>query len=108
MTQYSLANSTLSPKRYLCSPKTGVGILGVIVALTLRVDSTNAIIINVPADHTTIQAAINAAAVSGDEIVVGSGTYNEAINFSGKAINLRSSGGAAVTIMTALALPRPS
>jgi hypothetical protein len=50
----------------------------------------------VPADHATIQAAIDAAA-TGDEIVVAPGTYNELIDFSGKAITLRSSDGAAVT-----------
>ena len=46
--------------------------------------------INVPADHATIQAAINAAS-GGDEVVVNPGTYVEIINFNGKAITLRSS-----------------
>ena len=50
----------------------------------------------VPADHPTIQAAIDTA-VSGDEIVAMPGTYNELIDFSGKAIALRSSDGAAAT-----------
>ncbi len=45
--------------------------------------------INVPADHGTIQAAIDAAS-SGDEIVVAANTYNERINFKGKAITVRS------------------
>jgi hypothetical protein len=46
-------------------------------------------IIGVPGDHSTIQAAINAAA-DGDQIVVSPGTYVENINFGGKNIILRS------------------
>ena len=46
-------------------------------------------IINVPQEFSTIQAAINASC-PGDEIIVAPGTYNEAINFLGKAITLRS------------------
>ncbi|MEE9295673.1 MAG: right-handed parallel beta-helix repeat-containing protein [Phycisphaerae bacterium] len=55
--------------------------------------------INVPGDVATIQAAIDAAVSGVDEVVVAPGTYNEVINFLGKAITLRSSGGAAVTII---------
>jgi predicted outer membrane repeat protein len=44
----------------------------------------------------SIQAAINAAS-NGDQIEVAPGTYNEAINFNGKAVRLYSSGGANVT-----------
>ena len=66
----------------------------VLVAL-LAVSSAQADIINVgPGD--SIQAAI-VAAVDGDEIVVAPGTYFETINFIGKAVTLRSSGGAEVT-----------
>lgn len=43
-----------------------------------------------------IQAAINAANDT-DEIVVAPGVYNEVIDFLGKAVTLRSSGGAGVT-----------
>lgn len=43
--------------------------------------------IHVPADYSTIQAAINAAS-NGDTIVVAPGTYQENINFQGKAITL--------------------
>ncbi len=58
----------------------------------------NAVIINVPGDQPTIQAGIGVA-VNGDEVVVAPGTYFEAINFNGKAITLRSSDGADVTII---------
>ncbi len=50
---------------------------------------TNADIINVPGDQPTIQAGIDAA-FDGDEVVVAEGEYFENINFSGKAITVRS------------------
>lgn len=52
----------------------------------------------VPADHPTIQAAINAAS-SGDIIVVSAGTYTENIDFRGKAVTLESADGPAATII---------
>ncbi len=54
--------------------------------------------INVPADQPTIQAAINAAS-TGDTVLVAPGTYFENINFLGKAITVKSSGGNKVTII---------
>ena len=48
--------------------------------------------------HTTIQSAINDA-THGDEIIVFPASYLEKINFLGKAITLRSSDGADVTII---------
>ncbi len=45
--------------------------------------------IRVPADHPTIQGAIEAAC-DGDTIIVSPGTYCEIINFLGKAITVRS------------------
>ena len=53
--------------------------------------------IHVPGDFTTIQAAIDAAVSGADEVVVAPGTYIEAIDFVGKAITVRSSGGPDVT-----------
>lgn len=46
--------------------------------------------------YCTIQAAIDDLPAGG-EIIVAPGTYNETINFLGRAIHLHSSGGAAVT-----------
>ncbi|MBT8484083.1 MAG: hypothetical protein HKO59_02510 [Phycisphaerales bacterium] len=54
----------------------------------------------VPADHATIQAAIDAAN-DGDVVVVSPGTYPEMIDFDGKPITVRSTGGALVTTINA-------
>ena len=54
--------------------------------------------INVPQDQPTIQAGINAAK-QGDTVLVAPGTYVENINFMGKAITVKSSGGATTTII---------
>jgi len=57
-----------------------------------------AITINVPADKPTIQAGIDFA-VAGDIVQVAAGTYNERIDFKGKAITVRSAAGPATTII---------
>jgi hypothetical protein len=57
-----------------------------------------AAVINVPADQPTIQDAIDVAQ-NGDTVVVAPGTYSENINFSGKDITVKSSGGSKVTII---------
>ena len=54
--------------------------------------------IHVPADKTTIQAAIDAA-VNGDTVLVAAGTYKERIDFKGKNITVTSESGAAQTII---------
>jgi hypothetical protein len=55
-------------------------------------------IIHVPADQSTIQAAINAAATGGT-VLVSDGTYFEHIDFKGKAITVTSVHGAPFTIL---------
>jgi parallel beta-helix repeat protein len=55
-------------------------------------------VLQVPGDSATIQGAIDIA-VNGDEVVVAPGTYHEQIDFRGKAIVVRSSDGAASTII---------
>jgi serine protease len=54
--------------------------------------------IRVPADRATIQSAILAAS-TGDTILVSPGTYRERIDFSKKAVTLKSVSGPEVTII---------
>jgi hypothetical protein len=53
---------------------------------------------SVPGAYPTIQAAIDAAA-TGDTVMVGPGTYQENIDFMGKAITVTSAQGPSVTII---------
>ena len=57
----------------------------ILSALVLTIFSINSEIRNVPAQYTTLQAAINAA-INGDTVLVAPGTYFENINFRGKNI----------------------
>lgn len=54
--------------------------------------------LNVPSNYLTIQTAIDAS-VNGDIVMVAPGTYVENIDFKGKAIIVRSQGGADVTMI---------
>ncbi|MFO0793916.1 MAG: right-handed parallel beta-helix repeat-containing protein [Candidatus Brocadiaceae bacterium] len=54
--------------------------------------------LNVPGDYSTIQAAVDAAAL-GDLILVADGTYKENVDLMGKWITLRSVNGAEKTII---------
>ena len=62
--------------------------------------------INVPGDQPSIQAGIDAA-LAGDTVLVAPGTYLEKIDFTGKAITVESSGGAAVTTIDAFLFADP-
>jgi hypothetical protein len=56
--------------------------------------------LNVPsAAYPTVQSALNAADLAGDEIVVAAGTYTEALDLLGKAVVLRSASGPALTTL---------
>lgn len=75
-------------------------IVRVILLSSLMIIAVDAVAttINVPADQPTIQDAINVA-VNGDIVLVAPGTYAENINFLGKAIHVKSSQGAKVTVI---------
>ena len=60
--------------------------------LTLPLQAATITVADAGADHTSIQAAMDAAN-NGDEILVSPGTYLENIDFNGKAITLRSASG---------------
>ena len=76
-------------------------IMPLLAAAAASVLSTAAAdILHVPGDFPTIQEAIDAA-VDGDEVEVHPGTYNEAIDFLGKAITVYSTDGPDVTIIDA-------
>ncbi len=66
--------------------------------LSLSAHPTLAATINIPADYSTIQGAIDAA-VDGDLILAAPGAYLENIDFLGKAITLRSQGNPSETII---------
>lgn len=69
-------------------------VLAICLGSALAAQST----IKVPDDQPTIQAAIQVA-VNGDTVLVSPGTYPEQIDFLGKAIVVKSSGGATKTII---------
>ena len=68
------------------------------VFVLASLQQTQARIIHVPTEQSTIQAGINAS-VNGDTLLVAPGTYYEHINFYGKAILVKSEAGAESTII---------
>jgi len=78
-----------------------LAVIATIAAFMIPV-SLRAAVINVPASQSTIQAGVNAA-LSGDTVLVAPGTYTGTGNFNidsaGKNITIKSSGGAAGTII---------
>lgn len=79
---------------------TGPGMIALVAGL-MPLSLATADVLNVPADFPTIQIAINLASAD-DEIVVAPGTYFEDIDFLGKRLTLRSTGGPAVTTIDAI------
>jgi len=69
---------------------------GGILSVGLAAATASAATLPVPGTYPTIQSAIDAAS-AGDEVVVSPGTYIENIDLKGKAITVRSTGGADVT-----------
>jgi parallel beta-helix repeat protein len=65
-------------------------------------DGDGRVVLSVPAQFATIQSAIDAS-YPGDTIEVGPGLYPEGLNFGGRAIVVRSTGGPAVTVIDPLA-----
>jgi len=70
----------------------------VVFGLLANTVSTQATIINVPADQPTIQAGIDVAA-SGDTILVAAGTYTELISFPSFSMTVKSSAGPDLTFI---------
>jgi parallel beta-helix repeat protein len=61
-------------------------------------DGSGAVTRHVPSEYATIQSAIDAS-FDGDIVEVGPGTYAEGLNFGGREITVRSTAGAATTIV---------
>jgi hypothetical protein len=84
----------------------GVGSARVVLAMTIiwAAGPVRADTINVPGDHDTLLAAINAAE-SGDEIILADGTYTGGgfvgLTVSGKSLTIRSQGGPHACIVDA-------
>ncbi|MCZ6835920.1 MAG: right-handed parallel beta-helix repeat-containing protein [Planctomycetota bacterium] len=84
------------------TPINHFGSITILIAVTGLNMAAPAGILNVPADYATIQGAIDAA-VDGDEVLIAPGTYDltQELIVNNKAITIRGSGGADVTILQA-------
>lgn len=77
----------------------------VLLALAVAAPALGATL-RVPQDYATIQAAIDAAA-PGDGVLVDPGTYNEHLDYHGKAITVESTAGAGATVIDGSATVSP-
>ncbi len=80
---------------------TRVGVVILCAAAAISAQTTR----QVPSQYPTIQTAINAC-VNGDTVLIAPGTYGGTVNFSGKAITVRGSAGAASTIIAGAGVAR--
>jgi hypothetical protein len=99
------------PRARVCFALAARAIAAAMAIMLLSARAAAQPVLHVPADHATIQDAVNAAPPGGTIIVadgVYSGLGNRNINFAGKAITLRSESGAeACTIDVSGALSSP-
>jgi hypothetical protein len=79
--------------------------LSILITMTLA-QALAAGTIRVPGDHPTIQAAVDAAQ-PGDRVIIGPGTYREAIRMTRKAIILEGEKGPSRTVVDATDLNAP-
>jgi hypothetical protein len=86
----------IAGKSHYTTPCCFYAALGLLLAFSFVPATLAQQTIHVPADRPTIQAGVNAAN-NGDTVLVSPGTYNENIDFLGKAITVTSSGGPAST-----------
>ena len=80
--------------------KVNLNILVAVYVLIMALAGPAGAVTHYVSEGQSIQAAIDASS-NGDKIEVAPATYNEAINFNGKAVRLYSSGGPEVTIIDA-------
>jgi hypothetical protein len=80
------------------SPRLRAGLVFLLPLLTTSSLASTTIHVGHDQPYTTIQSGINAAK-SGDTVLIGPGEYHENIDFTGKAITVKSSEGVAATII---------
>jgi hypothetical protein len=73
----------------------------------LAAGSIWAVTLHVPGDYTTIQAAVDAAAPAGDEILIAPGVYHEQVAIKGKQLTLTGTNGTVLSAWTNMVLQQP-
>jgi hypothetical protein len=85
--------------------RVGIRLLSILISLFLT-GLASAATLRVPADHATIQAAIDASR-SGDRIAVAAGTYREALRLDGRPLVLDAEDGPSRTVLDGTGLEQP-